>query len=111
MDGITYYYLDNFYLGHCDSLPLDTPIGLVENTLKNKFSVYPNPTKNKLTIAYLGSEKLVFRLFNVLGKLQEVEVIPNRNQYQLSIAHLPKGLYFLEIIAGKNRITKKIVKD
>jgi hypothetical protein len=31
--------------------------------------------------------------------------------FQLAIGHLPKGIYFLYIKAGKNRISRKIIKQ
>lgn len=106
----TYYYLDDFYLGHCDSLPEDTAIGLLENTLERNFSVYPNPTRNELNLHYKGKENWQYNLYNLMGQATS---IPREvgNSIQLSLAHLPKGIYLLEIIAGKERLSKKIVLE
>ena len=113
----TYYYIDDVYLGHCDSLPLDTNVGLREAILEQQISVYPNPTKEQLFIKYDGNERLQIQLYNLVGQsvvtLSGVEMRQQQNgkQLQLSVGHLPKGIYLLKIIAGKERISRKIIKE
>ena len=113
-DG-TYYYLDDFFLGNCDSLPEDTSIGLRENILNDKLNIYPNPFENRVVVSYEGNEELEVRLFDVMGKEVSFAYISaslkETNEMVLSVAHLPKGLYFLEIVAGENRISRKIIKQ
>lgn len=106
----SYYYFDDFYLGHCDSVPLDTPNGLGENRLNSKINVYPNPTKEQLFIKYDGHETLQVQLYNLVGQSVIAEQQQNGNQFQLSVGHLPKGVYLLEIIVRKQRISRKIIK-
>ena len=113
----TYYYIDDVYLGHCDSVPLDTNVGLREAILEQQISVYPNPTKEQLFIKYDGNERLQIQLYNLVGQsvvtLSGVEMRQQQNgkQLQLSVGHLPKGIYLLKIIAGKERISRKIIKE
>ncbi len=107
-----YYYLDDFFLGHCDSLPEDTAIGLRENSLKDKLNVYPNPFENRVVVNYEGNQRLNFILYNLLGK--EVIVSPTgtiNNRYALDLGDLPKGIYFLSVSDGVNRVTKKLIKQ
>ncbi|MBD98379.1 MAG: hypothetical protein CMO34_00930 [Verrucomicrobia bacterium] len=111
IDRATYYYLDDIYLGHCDSVPLDTPNGLGENTLNSRIKVYPNPTKEQLFISYEGKEKLQIQLYNLVGQTVESRQQQTNNQIQLSVGHLPKGIYLLEIIADQKRVSRKIIKQ
>jgi hypothetical protein len=114
MDG-AYYYIDDVYLGSCDSLPEDTSIGLRENILNDKLNIYPNPFENRVVVSYEGNEELEVRLFDVMGKEVSFAYISTSlnvtNEMVLSVAHLPKGLYFLEIVAGEGRISRKIIKQ
>ncbi len=107
-----YYYIDNVFLGHCDSLPVDTSIGLRENSLKDKLNVYPNPFEGRVVVNYEGNQSLNFILYNLLGK--EVIVSPTgtiNNRYALDLGDLPKGIYFLSVSDGVNRVTKKLIKQ
>jgi hypothetical protein len=58
-----YYYIDDVWLSHCDSV-----IGLPEIKLANQVSIYPNPTKENLFIRYEGNQKLEIKLFDLMGK-------------------------------------------
>lgn len=116
----TYYYLDDIYLGSCDSVPVYTSVGLPkENILEQQIRVYPNPTAKHVFISYSGSKKLEYRLFNLVGQATETRqlqsgtstTLSDHNKIQISVGHLPKGIYLLEIMAGEERITKKIVKE
>lgn len=107
----TYYYIDDVYLGSCDSIPFDTGVGLQEHILEQRIRVYPNPTTEQLFISYSGSDQLRFKLYNLVGQNLGIEHQTNGKHLQLSVGHLPKGIYLLEIIAGEERITKKIVKE
>jgi hypothetical protein len=101
----TYYYIDDIYLGHCDSI-----IGLPEISLNQQVNVYPNPTNDQLFISYEGKEKLQLKLYNLVGQALEIEQQQNVKNIQISLNHLSKGVYFLEIIAGEQRISRKIIK-
>ncbi len=108
----SYYYLDNFYLGNCDSLPLDTPIGLVENVLEKQISVYPNPFENRVIVKSGGNRSLDFILFNLLGKEIDINLTRiSKNNYELDLGVLPKGIYYLTVYDGINRASRKIVKQ
>ncbi len=60
----------------------------------------PNPTQGEMQLEVHLPESgkaLTWRLYNAVGQelLQYQEVAERTNRYQLSLAHLPKGLYFL----------------
>ncbi len=71
--------------------------------------LYPNPTKNEVTIS-IDSEnenvKNTLNLSNILGEKISQTIIYT-NQTQISLANLPAGIYFIEI---KDNFGKKTVK-
>ena len=82
----------------------ETINSLSDGSSPNK--AYPNPTKNWL---YVGNGNIVkkFFIYNALGqKLGEYT-----NVSAISLAHLPKGIYFVQIELQDNRFSQKIVKE
>jgi hypothetical protein len=71
------------------------------------FSISPNPTSDKININtnYLIDEIIIY---NTLGK----KVMVNKsNKKQVSISHLPKGIYILKVnFQDSQSLIKKIIK-
>ena len=107
----TYYYIDDVYFGHCDSLPVDTPTSIEENNLLSKLTAYPNPVKRQFTLQNNSNKKLSFLLYNTLGSQVNLKIQQSHNNYQFSMGHLPKGIYLLHIIAEDTSTTLKLVKE
>ena len=105
----TYYYIDDVFLGHCDSLP-DTTIGLYENVLKSKLKLYPNPVGEQFYLEYSGQEQLQFQLYNLMGQKVEAAVQQEGNSYRFSSGHLPKGVYLLRIVGREGRAAFRVVR-
>lgn len=83
----------------------------VENSANN-YVVYPNPTRELIYIESISKLDLTIKevvLFNAVGQpvLKKSE-LTNLPQVQLNISHLPKGLYFLNIISEEGLTIKKI---
>ena len=98
-DGI-YYYIDNIYLGHCDSLPRS-----VEE--QSNLSVFPNPTRGQINIS-TTDELASIEVFNMQGQLVQ-SVISTERTWDLPES---KGVYWLRIINREGKILgKKIMKQ
>ena len=71
-------------------------------------SVYPNPTSKGVIIntSFKNSEYI---LTNLTGEILRKEIFNNTTQIDLS--DYSSGVYLIEIISGKNIITKKIIKE
>lgn len=73
----------------------------------NKVSLYPNPTKNSITIVSdLEAHKII--IYNTLGKIVDrfdvaTKIIP--------VSHLPQGLYFVSIETNEGIYSTKLIKD
>jgi hypothetical protein len=71
--------------------------GLNEVISENKFSIYPNPANEYLTIRNNGNlnEKSQIQIFNTLGLLCKESSLSS--SLQLDISKLTKGLYFVRL--------------
>ena len=78
------------------------------NTLK----IYPNPTSSVIHIDNIGDAKLQkVGLYDATGKMLVTEVIGATNTKQdLSLEHLPNGIYFLRLENETGYVTKKVIK-
>jgi hypothetical protein len=95
--------------------PTITPCPLItssreELSIKDKLSIYPNPTNGLLNIESELGEELELKIFNIQGQLVQEEVLLNaNNQIQLQGE---KGLYFISITNQKGeRANFKVVKQ
>jgi len=88
------------------------PVTSLEETALNKaIKAFPIPTLDYLTIevALKFQQPLPYTLFNIQGRAVQTGVL--KNQSQLDLRRLSKGLYFLMIQAGKKRITRKVLRN
>lgn len=72
------------------------------------FSIYPNPTKNQLTVSIQAEAK--YSIFNINGQeLQKGRLSLGDNN--LNISKFSNGLYFLRVQTEKGITTKKLIKE
>jgi hypothetical protein len=82
--------------------------GLQENN-QTSFSVYPNPTTDKITIRKdIGITEEEFVLFDQVGN-ELLRIIPLNGISEIDLSHLTTGIYFLKV-EGQNQ-SIKIVKN
>ena len=106
----TYYYIDDVWLSHCDSVP-DSLTSLEQETLSKNLEVYPNPFKDRLLVKHKSLQELNFRLYNLVGQEQEINAANNREGYVFDLSHLPQGIYLLKVGDGKREETIKLIKN
>lgn len=73
--------------------------------------VYPNPTQSQIIIGKNGVPSELafqFNLLNSLGDKVKPLVVDNNI---LDIAHLPSGVYFVELFVGNERLVRKVIKQ
>ncbi|NQY08795.1 MAG: T9SS type A sorting domain-containing protein [Flavobacteriales bacterium] len=87
-------------------------VGLVENSLQDAFTVYPNPTKGDFVIEFEKVQaSLYVKLLSVTGQLLKSKNIINSSRVNLSIGQ-PAGMYFLEVKDTNNqKAILKIIKN
>lgn len=112
MFDASYYYLDNVWLSHCDSIP-DSLIGLDEKSLRLSISVYPNPiSQHEFYVKSKKNTILNFVLYNSLGQQLPIEAVPNREGYTVyPQSEFKSGLYWLRVSDGKREEMVKLLKN
>ncbi|OQB59855.1 MAG: hypothetical protein BWX95_02478 [Bacteroidetes bacterium ADurb.Bin141] len=97
--------LPNYNLGADEGSPCDTLLSL--NNFQNQFnvSVYPNPTKDFLSINYhfQPSHEITFTLINSSGQTVLSKILkPNSTQQKINIKDLVEGIYFWKLTSENN---------
>jgi hypothetical protein len=88
--------------------------GLVNSSLKNNISIYPNPGNGSLTLSInsLNSEYIESRVLNSNGALVYNERINNFNgnyNGRMDLSLLSKGFYTIQIITSNGIFTDKLI--
>ena len=86
------------------SLPIEE---LTDNDLE--ISIYPNPTKNKITVETQIKGAFKGRIMDKLGMTVAIFEVGNGNS-TIDVSHLPDSMYFLELYNEDNRTIRKFVK-
>lgn len=76
-------------------------------------NVYPSPFTNYLDISFnaMMTEATTFSLYDAAGKLVARQVITLDNVYfRFELPELSKGVYFLVVETGNEKLTKKLLK-
>ncbi len=106
--GIYDYWLVNF----CDSSLLS--VNNIHSQVSN-FKIYPNPTKNILSIQHPLFNITNCKIFNTLGKeilISTNQITKNKSETQLNISSLSSGFYLLRLTDEKgNFYSAKFVKE
>ncbi len=86
-------------------------LSIHENSAQVLFNVFPNPTKDNITINLLQDVvKAKVEILNTMGqKVYSSNISLGDND--ISIADLPSGLYVVKIIDGAKASVKKIIKQ
>ncbi len=102
----TYFYSNGF-----DNIPAttgtyDCSVGIEENTVNKHIAIYPNPVTNRLHID-TPANIIEVQIYNISGAL----VARVKNHKNISVAHLPKGIYTLKALTEQGVYNQKIVKE
>lgn len=73
----------------------------------SNFSVYPNPVKNRFTVAVEGNATV--KVFSVQGAIMLAENISQTQEF--SRVNFPNGIYFIEVSKGKLISAKKLIVE
>ena len=73
------------------------------------FEIYPNPTADFIFIENKDAQEFNCSIFDMNGKRIYNNTFSNTKE-QIQLAHLAKGIYFVEIQSGEKRGTQRIIK-
>jgi|ERR1019366_6997537 hypothetical protein len=106
----------------CKSILNDTVVGsivcvstgIVENSINNIFTVYPNPNTGicKIAVTNTNSTDLSITIIDILGK--EVFRLSDKNssaeyKKEINLEHLSTGIYSIQLSIGTDIKTRKII--
>jgi len=90
---------------------ISTTVGINETSINLEMSVYPNPTKNYLTLKTEDNSNLSYQLYDLQGKVIENKKV-NANSTNITMEALPKASYFLTVTDNKKIVkTFKVIKN
>ena len=88
----------------------DITSGLNNSPSKKQFQLFPNPAKERITISTQQKGSYDLFIYDMLGNtLYMQNVVGNINE--VDIEFLPKGSYFIQIIAKDYKATEKFIKQ
>jgi hypothetical protein len=91
---------------------VNNPSSIIENMPdESQYTLFPNPASDVIFIENTGIEIYYITIVNSVGK--SVMMLPQPEIHKgISIAHLPKGMYYMQIMdaATKTTITKQFSK-
>jgi hypothetical protein len=107
MNYIQYLEVDTFELS-------STSTSIDNSYLDLKFSIYPNPANNILTLDYTSknNDKSVLSITNIVGeKIKEFQIntVSGINTLNLNLEGINNGVYFINFINNSSKSTKKFV--
>jgi hypothetical protein len=83
-----------------------------ELTINNQLIIYPNPTSSVFSIQdknNLTDHNFNVTILDIQGKIIQRFTL-NKDNHQIDISHLKKGIYFAKVETSIGLITKKIAK-
>lgn len=103
------FAIDEFIVG----TPLYTGIGANAINAAD-FSLFPNPTKDLVTIGFDNVQEGQYNLSIVDVKGQEVNnelfnVTSNNTKKVIDLSSVERGVYFVRIVSGETSVTKKLI--
>ncbi len=81
-----------------------------------KIGVYPNPAEKVLNVNYETDKygKFSFKIINLQGQtlaFKEIAGLAGKNEIEINLENLPKGMYFLKTQFQQKTITTKFFKQ
>ncbi len=97
-------YLDSLHLVALNTTAIDN------GEKQNKLKIFPNPTNGIITIN--NGQVSQITVYNSLGKVvKTIPITHHRNQTQVNLSDLPKGIYVLEFDSNHGKLRQTVVKQ
>lgn len=105
--GIQYSY---DALGNRTQETKTSSLSVVDFENAKSISLYPNPFVEELNISSKDQNILQVQLFDLSGKLIQIEKVNSKNSYVLKTKNLASGVYLITIVTDKGKETYKVIK-
>lgn len=91
-------------------------VAIPEEDLSNlEFTLYPNPSSDRvyISLAGLNADNLTIKITDIYGKVHFINNYSTLYNMEfdgsVNVSDFSNGVYFVEVISGENRMTKKVV--
>ncbi|MDR1877235.1 MAG: M12 family metallo-peptidase [Flavobacteriaceae bacterium] len=107
--------VDNVFLAvNSKNFTVSSPMDSENITVsKEDNNIYPNPSSGIFTLKLdSDTQTILYSVFDASGRLIEQSKINNtggKTTHEVNLLHLPSGVYIIQIEAGIEKITKKII--
>ncbi len=91
--------------------PLNSDLSTSELTNVNEVTFYPSPANDEITIKNNGQTKVSYNICNLEGKKLISNEVNGDTESLVNIAHLPSGVYFLQISDQIQTAVRTLVKN
>ncbi len=109
LSGISYYRLKQVDFDGQHSYS-DVKAVQIGNAPKGEMLVFPNPTRDLLQIRWEGDQPIdKLRFLDASGQLLSINALINDKQAEINLNGLPAGMYFLELLSGKERKIQQVI--
>ena len=89
--------------------PLSNFAGIGKNNFDNIVSIYPNPTKDNLTIETNFNKEQRLEIINLIGQTVYTSYI--NKKATINTSAFANGVYILKLSSDKETVVKKFVKE
>ena len=83
--------------------------GIKDNFVDNNISIYPNPTKDNLTIETNSNTEQRIEIINLIG--QTIYTSNINKKATINTSAFVKGVYILKLSSDKETVVRKFVKE
>ena len=88
-----------------------TLTGINENVVKNSLSVYPNPAKDLLNVAFESTNGATVSLTDIVGhSVYSSAVHAGMSNLSVNTAELSSGMYILNVTTESGTVSSKVIK-
>lgn len=98
-----------------DNITVEGKSGVNEVEYVDAIRVFPNPTNDVVTLSFNAekSNDMVIQITDLTGKIinqTQFETITGKNDFTTDVTSLTAGTYFINLVDGSSRTTKRFVK-
>ena len=86
-------------------------VGIEEVSIADNVLIYPNPTRNNVSIEFGDLQNVDLKILSITGKLILIEENISSNKYQFDMTEHPAGVYFIEVESEGIIERFKLVKE
>ncbi len=87
----------------------------ITSSMLTDLKIFPNPVHDNLNVIYTTSNtRASLRVYDMIGNTVKtilLETIEGENKFNIDFMEIQRGIYFVEVIDGENKITKKLLVE